>query len=563
MCGNPSSVIKHFTTVGPKLAEKIESQPSDDPLKYLGDKTGETKFKLQPVNVEYVERAIKALNNSKSPGADRIPVKILKDAINLVSKPLTLIYNASLERGIFPQIWKLARVTPIHKAGTKTDVNNYRPISVLSVVSRILEKIVHDQLMEFLKGQNRLCLNQFAFQKLHSTLTCLLNVIDPWFKNSDEGKINLSIFLDLKKAFDTVDHKILLLKLREYGAEGTSHSWFTSYLTNREQFCYFDGSTSSKSSIECGIPQGSCLGPLLFILYINDFENCLKSTIPNMYADDTCVNIASENLNELLIDLKNELENISNWMRINKLSLNASKSEYMVIGHWRQLNKIGNDLPDLVLNNEVIKRADKTKYLGINIDESLNWKVQYKAIKNKLKGGLSSLRKLKNILPQRKLDQVYKALFESHLRYGNIVWSALSNTKLSQLQRLQTRAKKLIANAKYKDGWTCKWLNVKSLISFDQGVMTYKILHDLCPENLRHKFTERSMISEYRTRNSGDLQIPKVRLEYAKRSFYFSGVKNWNDIPDNIRERESIARFRTGLRDYLLNLSQDPNTTPW
>ena len=239
-------------------------------------------------------------------------------------------------------------------------------------------------------------------------------------------------------------------------------------------------------------------------------------------------------------------------MRINKLSLNASKSEYMVIGHRRQLNKIGNDLPDLVLNSEVIKRVDKTKHLGINIDESLNWKEQYKAIKNKLKGGLSSLRKLKNILPQRKLDQVYKALFESHLRYGNIFWSTLSNTKLSQLQRLQTRAKKLIANAKYKDGWICKWLSVKSLISFDQGVMTYKILHDLCPENLRH-----------RTRNHGDLQISKVRLEYAKRSFYFSGVKNWNDIPDNIRERDSIARFRTGLRDYLLNLSQDPNTTPW
>ena len=123
-----------------------------------------------------------------------------------------------------------------------------------------------------------------------------------------------------------------------------------------------------------------------------------------------------------------------------------------------------------------------------------NWKERYKAIKNKLKGGLSSLRKLKNILPQRKLDQVYKALFESHLRYGNIVWSTLSNTKLSQLQRLQTRAKKLIANAKHKDGWTCKWLFVKSLISFDQGVMAYKILHDLCPENLRHKFTERSLI---------------------------------------------------------------------
>ena len=154
-----------------------------------------------------------------------------------------------------------------------------------------------------------------------------------------------------------------------------------------------------------------------------------------MYADDTCVNIASKNLNELLTDLKNELENISNWMRINKLSLDTSKSEYMAT------TKLGNDLPDLFLNNEVIKRVDKTKYLGIHIDESLNWKDQYKTIKNKLKGGLSSLRKLKNILPQRKLAQVYKALFEIHLRYDNIVWSALSNTKLSQLQRLQTRAR--------------------------------------------------------------------------------------------------------------------------
>ena len=235
--------------------------------------------------------------------------------------------------------------------------------------------------MEYLKEQNKLCLNQFAFQKLHSTLTCLLNVIDPWFKNYDEGKINLSIFLDLKKTFDTVDHIILLSKLREYGAEGTSLSWFTSYLTNREQFCYFDGSTSSKSSIKCGIPQGSCLGPLLFILYINDFENCLKRMNRNMYADDTRVNIASDKLKVLLTDLKNELENISNWMRTNKLSLNASKSEYMVIGHRQQLNRVDDDLHDLVLNNEVIKRIDKTKYLGINIDESLNWKEQYKTIK--------------------------------------------------------------------------------------------------------------------------------------------------------------------------------------
>ena len=157
---------------------------------------------------------------------------------------------------------------------------------------------------------------------------------------------------------------------------------------------------------------------------------------------------------------------------------------------------------------------------------------------------------------------MYKAVFESHLRYCDIVWNALSNTKLFKLQRLQIRARKLIENAKYKDGWNCNWLDVKSLISFDQGVMTYKILHGLCPDNPRHKFVERAMVSEYKTRNHRDLQIPIVRLEYAKRSFYFSGVKNRNDIPGNIREQESLARFKKRFRKYLQNL-QGPNTTPW
>ena len=200
-------------------------------------------------------------------------------------------------------------------------------------------------------------------------------------------------------------------------------------------------------------------------------------------------------------------------MRINKLSLNVSKSECIVVGHRRNLNTVGDELPNFVLNNVAIKRVEKIKYLGINIDESLNWEEQYKTVKNKLKGGISSLRKLKDILPQRKLEQVYKAaLFESHLRYGNIVWTALSNTKLPKLQRLQIRARKLIENAKYKDGWNCNWLDVKSLISFDQGVITYKILHGLCPEKLRHKCVERSMISEYGTRNRKDLQMSIIRL---------------------------------------------------
>ena len=149
---------------------------------------------------------------------------------------------------------------------------------------------------------DKLCLNQFTFQKLRNTVTCLMNVGDPRFNNSDEGEVNLRIFVDIKKAFDIVGHKALLLKLQKYGIEGISYYWFISYLTNREQFCYFGGANSSRSVVKCGIPQGSCLGPLLFLLYINDFENCLDNMIPNMYTDNTCVNITSENFNDLITD---------------------------------------------------------------------------------------------------------------------------------------------------------------------------------------------------------------------------------------------------------------------
>ena len=214
----------------------------------------------------------------------------------------------------------------------------------------------------------------------------------------------MSIFLDFKKAFDTVEHKTLLLKLLKYAIASTSYNCFTSYLTNSEQFCRWDGANSGRDILNCGIPQGSCFGPLLFLSYINDFKNCLESMTPNLHADDACVTIASENLNDLITDLNNELENISSWMKISKLSLNASKSEFMVVDHRRKVNRVGNELSNLVLNNEVIKRVGKIKYLGINIDESLHWEEQYRTVKNKLKGGISSLRKLKDLLPQRKLE---------------------------------------------------------------------------------------------------------------------------------------------------------------
>ena len=538
----------HFTTIGPKLASKLESRSDDDPLKHINAQ--QNKMMFVPIDETYVLYAIKQLKNGKAPGPDKISIKLIKDAADFIWKPLTMVFNSSLKYGVFPDIWKLARVTPIFKTGSKKDANNYRPISVISVFSRMLEKIVHDQLIEYLITNKVLTPNQSAFRKLYSTVTSLINSTDYWYDNMDKKQLNLAIFLDLKKAFDTVDHRILIKNLGAYGIRGISGGWLTSFLTSRKQFCSVNGQKSEARLVTCGIPQGSCLGPLLFIIYLNDFEKCLDFSRASMYADDTHVALTSSNTDDLLTNAHKELRNISEWMRINKLSANPKKTEYMIIGHPRRTNKVEISEP-LNLNDSEIKRVAKTKSLGVMVDEGLNWDDQFRKVKGKISGGLKSMKKLKNLISQSQLDHVYRALVESHLRYANVIWGSLPKSKLNTLQRLQDRARSIIDQSRLKDNWSHNWLTVEQLTKFDRSVMTYKIISRQCPESLWDKNQHRTQHSNYRTRNCRDLQIPRNNLEYVKKGFHYSALKAWNDIPINIRELPTLNRFKKQLKNYF------------
>ena len=271
-----------------------------------------------------------------------------------------------------------------------------------------------------------------------------------------------------------------------------------------------------------------------------------------MYADDTSITCSGEDIYDLCKDLKAEIDNITEWLRQNKLSLNTAKTEYMVVDHKRQTNHIPGPL-EVNVNGEPIKRAQQIKYLGIMVDENLTWNEQYKSLKGKIKNALSSLWKLKNILPQSKLDQVYKALLESHLRYSDELWGKLSNTKLDHLQRLQNRARTLIEGSRLKDGWRCNWLSVSNLIKFDRAVMIYKIINGLCPDNLKGRLATRSQISNYSTRNYLDLDMPRQNLEFSKKSFFYCGAQTWNEIPIQIKTISTITTFKKKLKVYLQN----------
>ena len=231
-----------FVSVSSNLAKKIVSRPGGDCLQNIKTEQKVMKFKI--VDSSFILNAIKQLKNGKAAGPDKMPTKIVKDVGYLVSKPLLMIFNSSLEKGVFADVWKLARVTPIFKSGSKKDVNNYRPISVISIFSKMLERIVHDQIFTFLLENNVITKNQLAFRKRYSTITSLIRCADHWYENIDNKKLNLAIFCDLTKTFDTVDHKILVEKLRRYSMRDTVRNWFQSYLDPRTQFCAAKGQKS-------------------------------------------------------------------------------------------------------------------------------------------------------------------------------------------------------------------------------------------------------------------------------------------------------------------------------
>ena len=231
---------------------------------------------------------------------------------------------------------------PIYKHGKRTDLSNYRPISIISIVAKIFGRIVHEQFYSYLINNELLSEYQSGFRPTYSTVTALLETTNNWCVNIDKGLLNGVIFIDLKKAFDTIDHAILLRKLEHYGVHDGALLWFRSYLTDRKQKCYVNGNFSSTLTINCGVPQGSILGPLLFLIYINDLPNCLNVGSPRMYADDTNISFKSKNLVELQDCMNTELKSLNTWLEVNKLSLNIAKTEFMVIGSRQRLATHGN-----------------------------------------------------------------------------------------------------------------------------------------------------------------------------------------------------------------------------
>ena len=289
----------YFCSVGKDLADKIS--PVANPL-LSGDfemNKAKAKFHFSAIEVQEIRDAFAKVKTAKSFGIDNISSYFLKLALPFIENSLAFMFNTSIQTSMFPDSWKIARVTPIYKNGDRADKSNYRPISVLPVISRLFEKLITNQVYQHMEDNGLFSSGQSAYLRLHSTVTHLLKNTDDWYNGLDLGKLVGLVFIDLKKAFDTVDHEILCQKLVHYGVQQRELAWFRSYLYNRKQFCRVNGVCSKTEGIEVGVPQGSCLGPLLFLIYINDLPQAVQNSAVSMYADDTSLCYQSSDINEL------------------------------------------------------------------------------------------------------------------------------------------------------------------------------------------------------------------------------------------------------------------------
>ena len=328
-------------------------------------------FFISPTDHLEIEDLILNLKIDKSEGPNGIPTKILHLLKNDISHLLADLFNCSFSTGIFPSILKTGKVIPIHKKLSKQICSNYRPITILSNLDKILEKLMHKRLYTFFEDNNVVYSLQFGFRKNFSTTLALLSLTEEIQQEIDKGKLGCGIFIDFQKAFDTIDHSILLKKLNHYGVRGTSNKWFQSFLTGRKQFVSINGFNSDLLDISCGVPQGSVLGPLLFLIYINDLYSSVKFCKVHHFTDDTNLTYFGDSVEKINKSVNIDLKLLVHWLNANKIALNVSKTELVFFKTNRK--KINSDIK-IKLNGKKIYPTTSVRYLGVKIDSNLNWK---------------------------------------------------------------------------------------------------------------------------------------------------------------------------------------------
>ena len=533
---SPTSIAnrfnQYFSTIGSKLCNALsrrESQRPSSPPNWT--------FHFNPVEIESVTKQLKQLKTNKAAGLDNMPGRLLKVSAPIIAPSLTYIYNLSLSTSTFPYEWKAAKVTPLFKSGDRNLTENYRPISILPIVAKIIEKEVHSQVYAFLLEHKLLNKHQHGFRTKRSTNTALLSVIDKWFQGMDDSRVTAVVYLDLAKAFDTVRHPILIDQLSLMGINGAENDWFVSYLANRKQRVVYDGVLSAVEPITCGVPQGSALGPLLFLIYINSLPECIKYGEINMFADDTALFFTGKDSIEIERNLNADLKLISQWLENNGLVINPTKTEFMIIGTHQKLRRF--QPLELYLNNHIITKVETSKYLGVTLDSNLTWTPHVDKLYSKASSRIGVLRRIRPFLDISTAKLVYSTTILPILDYCDVVWDNCNVTSSQKLQRLQNRSARIIMGTHVMTSSEVllkqlNWDKLEERRKLHKARLWFRLQNNKM-EGVNISLTCHKDVHNYNTRHKNDLKLPKPKTECLKRSFIYSGAKLWNSLSDDVK----------------------------
>ena len=552
-----------FTNIASKLVEKLGcSEYSKDDVDdfYCNKGVSKNSFSFNVVSEDEIKKLLESLNVHKSTGFDKISARFLKDGANVISCPLTYIMNLSLELSTVPSEFKVARVVPLYKKGCRNYEGNYRPVSILPVVSKIMEKVVYKQVNEYLMEHKLIYDLQSGFRSHYSTNSAVTYMSDMIRSNMDAGCYTGMVVLDLQKAFDTVNHEILLSKLDSVGFNVKTVKWFQSYLTGRKQYVEIDGKGSSFADVTCGVPQGSILGPMLFLMYVNDMERCIsKDSQLLLYADDSVIVHSSKNVEEINSVLSREMESVHKWLVENRLSLHLGKTESIVFGTKRKLNKVNN--LDVKCKGNTIVPQEKIKYLGVTFEQDLSGNTMATSVLSKVTRCLKMLYRKANFFDYDERKSICTALLQAHFDYGCNVWyRGLVKSLKSKVQCAQNKMIRYILKYDNRQHLDCKdfeklnFLNVEKRIEYLTLSTMYDVFDLSAPMYILDLF-ERSGHGHNTRSSQNSFVIPYVKSN-GHNSYQFNGALLWNSIPFPITD--SKDNFKITCKKYLMGkMKQD------
>lgn len=532
-----------FVNVGKNLANKINQNKNYNEKR----KINLHSIFLYPCTGAEIQEYIRKLKNKKAPGVDKIKSETIKEIAQFIITPLTYLINKSFSTGICPEKFKVSIVKPIYKGGDKMEPLNYRPVSLITSITKIFEMALKERILKFLNKHDILSPQQFGFRQGKSTEHAITMLTKEIYKALDNSKPSLCLFLDLAKAFDTISHTLLLESLQEIGIRGIALELMSSYLTNRKQCVEVDDNRSHLLTIEYGVPQGTILGPILFILYLNNLFELNTEGMIISFADDTAIFYESDSWDNLREKVQNDFTNIKQWFDYKLLSLNFEKTVYIPFTSYNSTLPVYQSLQitDDHNNSFLISSKLHTKYLGLTIDCHLRWDKQITYITEKLRMHIHLFKFLKKVLDIKHLKIIYMALVEPHIRYGIIGWGGVMNVYLKKLEITQKRIIKIIYGKEPN-------YPTDSLYR-ETSIMDPQQLFFLNLSLLQHSETKIIIQHEYNTRNRSNL-IPAKQIykTIGQRSHIFLAPKAFNFIPETLKSTINHKLFKKKLKRFIL-----------